>query len=55
MKEWLHGLILHISFLDFWRAAFDGKFRPVPLVFFASMAVFFLFATVKVLDSRKWL
>jgi ABC-type transport system involved in multi-copper enzyme maturation permease subunit len=48
------GFFSHISYLDYWQAAIEGKLQPIPLVFFASMTVFFLFLSVKVLESRKW-
>jgi ABC-type transport system involved in multi-copper enzyme maturation permease subunit len=48
------GLLSHISYLDYWFGAIQGKLQPIPLVFFASMTVFFLFVSVKVLESRKW-
>jgi ABC-type transport system involved in multi-copper enzyme maturation permease subunit len=48
------GLLAHVSYLDYWQSAIEGKLQPIPLVFFASMTVFFLFGSVKVLESRKW-
>ena len=51
----LSAILKHISFLDSWRDTLDGKVTPtIGLVFYASCAVFFLFLTVKVLESRKW-
>lgn len=44
----------YISYLDLWLAAQDGLFTPRLLLFHISAAVFFLFVTVKVLESRKW-
>ncbi len=45
----------HLSFLNSWQETLQGKVTPdVGLVFYASMAVFFLFLSVKVLESRKW-
>ncbi|HVS39160.1 MAG TPA: ABC transporter permease [Gemmataceae bacterium] len=45
----------HMSFLQSWGQTLQGKVTPnIGLVFFASMAVFFLFCSVKVLEARKW-
>jgi ABC-type transport system involved in multi-copper enzyme maturation permease subunit len=67
LKEWLKDepsmkgvasflvpILRQVSYLDYWRTAFSGQLLPGPLVFFASMTIFFLFTTVKVLESRKW-
>jgi ABC-type transport system involved in multi-copper enzyme maturation permease subunit len=48
------GILNQVSYLDYWIGAIEGKFLPLQMVFFASMTVFFLFVTVKVLESRKW-
>jgi len=51
---WL-AVLKHISYLESWQDTLQGKVTPnIGLVFYASMAVFFLFLTVKVLESRKW-
>jgi ABC-type transport system involved in multi-copper enzyme maturation permease subunit len=44
----------HMSYLDLWRDAAQGRLLPRYLLFHASMAVLWLFLTVKVLESRKW-
>jgi ABC-2 type transport system permease protein len=48
------SVFLHMSYVDWWWTAGEGQLDPKPLLFFASVTVFFLFATVKVLESRKW-
>ncbi len=51
----LATLVKHMSFLDSWPETLQGKVTPdVGLVFYASMAIFFLFLSVKVLEARKW-
>lgn len=51
----LAAVLKHISFLDSWQDTLQGKVTPTDgLVFYASMAVFFLFLSTKVLESRKW-
>lgn len=44
----------HLSFLNVWLMALDGKIVPKYLTFFLSMPFLFLFLTVKVLEARKW-
>jgi ABC-2 type transport system permease protein len=44
----------HQSYIDSWIVAINGKMQPASLLFSLSMAIFFLFVTVKVLESRKW-
>jgi ABC-2 type transport system permease protein len=47
-------VLTHVSYLDDWSTALEGKIEPNLLLFYLSMAALFLFATVKVLESRKW-
>jgi len=47
-------VLSQVSYLDYWAGAFEGKVHTAPLVFFASMTIFCLFTTVKVLEARKW-
>jgi hypothetical protein len=44
----------HLSYLNAWRLGLRGELVPRDLVFPLSLAVLFLFLTVKVLESRKW-
>jgi ABC-2 type transport system permease protein len=50
----LYDVITYASFLDLWQSTLEGNFAPKLLMFHLSAAVFFLFATVKVLEARKW-
>lgn len=50
----LHEVFRFANFLDLWLSALDGALAPRYLIFHVSVAVFFLFATVKMLESRKW-
>ena len=43
-----------LNFVDLWIESLRGTVAPRYLIFHASLAIFFLFATVKVLESRKW-
>jgi hypothetical protein len=47
-------ILAFINYLDFMLDSLQGILAPRFLVFHLSVAVFFLFATVKVLESRKW-
>ncbi len=44
----------YVNFVDLWIESLRGTMAPRLLAFHASVAVFFLFATIKVLESRKW-
>ena len=44
----------YISYVDLWITSMSGKMGPQYLLFHASVAVFWLFLSVKVLESRKW-
>jgi ABC-2 type transport system permease protein len=59
LPQWLSpdvvkGVIGHVSYIDIWINSLSGKLTVAPLLFFGSMAVWFLFLTVKVLEARKW-
>jgi ABC-type transport system involved in multi-copper enzyme maturation permease subunit len=47
-------LLTHISYLDLWISSLFGEITPKFYVFHLSAAVFWLFLTVKVLESRRW-
>jgi ABC-2 type transport system permease protein len=47
-------VISYISYLDLWVSSLEGLFAPRYLVFHLSLAFFFLFLTIKVLEARKW-
>jgi ABC-2 type transport system permease protein len=47
-------LLTYINFFDLWQTSLGGIIAPRYLLFHLSVTVFFLFATVKVLESRKW-
>ncbi len=47
-------VLTYMNFFNLWQNSLGGNIAPRYLVFHCSVAVFFLFATVKVLESRKW-
>jgi ABC-2 type transport system permease protein len=53
-SQWLSTLLTHMSFVDVWYNSLDGQLQPQYLIFHISAAFFWLFATVKVLEARKW-
>ncbi len=50
----LEAILDHISYIDLWVNALDGKLVLRVLLFPLSMAIFFLFLTIKILEARKW-
>jgi ABC-type transport system involved in multi-copper enzyme maturation permease subunit len=42
------------GYIDLWITSMDGRFAPQHLLFQLSFAIFWLFVTVRVLESRKW-
>jgi hypothetical protein len=53
-SPFLTAILGHISYIDIWIDSLSGKLTPRALLFPASMAVLFLFLSVKVLEARKW-
>lgn len=47
-------VLRHMSYIDVWIDTLDGKLMPRQLLFFVSMAVVWLFLSIKVLEARKW-
>ena len=47
-------VLTYINFFDLWQTSLNGVIAPRFLLFHLSVTIFFLFATVKVLESRKW-
>jgi len=43
-----------LSFIDMWGEALDGRLPLRDTILFASIGLFFLFLSVKVLETRKW-
>jgi ABC-type transport system involved in multi-copper enzyme maturation permease subunit len=44
----------HLSFVDMWFNAIQGKLATRDMIVYGSATVFWLFLSVKVLESRKW-
>jgi ABC-type transport system involved in multi-copper enzyme maturation permease subunit len=50
----VQSFLVNFSFIDLWIDNLQGRVVWVRLLSFLSMAVFWLFLTVKVVESRKW-
>lgn len=48
------NFLQYISFIDFWMDSVRGTLSPRFLIFYGSVAAFWLFLTHKVLEARKW-
>jgi hypothetical protein len=47
--------LAHLSYLEVWTNTLEGRVILRNLLFYISMAIFWPFLTVKVLEARKWL
>lgn len=47
-------ILRHTSYMRVWDDAFRGEWYPKFLIYQLSTCVFWLFVTIKVLESRKW-
>jgi len=47
-------VLTYFSYIDLWRNTLQGKLALADLVFHVGVTIFWLFLTVKVLESRKW-
>ena len=47
-------ILNHISFVDMWMTSLEGEITPKYYLYQISAAVFWVFLTVKVLESRRW-
>jgi len=53
LETW-EKVLKHMSYLDVWFDTLDGRLFLRQLLFFGSLALVWLFLSVKVLESRKW-
>jgi ABC-2 type transport system permease protein len=51
---WLRTVISYVSYIDLWIESARSKIIPRLLVLHLTMAAFWLYLTVKVLEARKW-
>jgi len=50
----LSPILQHLAFIDLWIDALKGRLALRDLMIYLSATVFWVFVTVKVLESRKW-
>ena len=50
----MRAALNHMSYVELWVVVVQGKLTTFDLMFHLSAAFFWLFLTVKVLESRKW-
>jgi ABC-type transport system involved in multi-copper enzyme maturation permease subunit len=54
VDDWRRIVLTHISYIDLWMKSLEGKLAVRDLFYHLTAAVFWLFMSVKVLESRKW-
>jgi hypothetical protein len=52
-SNWI-PVLTHISYIEVWVNSGLGQITPKLYLFHISAAIFWLFATIKVLESRRW-
>lgn len=50
---WL-PILRHMDYVSLWQRSFQGTFLPSQLLFHLSMTIIWLFATIKIMESRRW-
>ena len=53
LETW-QKVLKHMSYIEVWLDTLDGRLFLRQVIFFVSLAVVWLFLSVKVLESRKW-
>ncbi|MGH7174589.1 MAG: ABC transporter permease [Gemmataceae bacterium] len=53
LETW-QKILKHMSYIDVWFDTLDGQLFLRQVIFFASLALVWLFLSVKVLEARKW-
>lgn len=54
LPPFLQAVVTRLSFIDMWGESLAGRLPLRDTLLFASIGVFFLFLSVKVLETRKW-
>jgi ABC-2 type transport system permease protein len=52
--SWLSSISNYISYIDYWISSARGTITPRYMILHLSVAVFWMYLTVKVLEARKW-
>jgi ABC-2 type transport system permease protein len=53
LETW-QKILKHMSYIDVWIDTLDGQLFLRQVIFFVSLAVVWLFLSIKVLEARKW-
>jgi ABC-2 type transport system permease protein len=54
LPQYIQVLVGRLSFINMWGEALEGRLPLRDTILFASIGLFFLFLSVKVLETRKW-
>ncbi|MBX9626245.1 MAG: ABC transporter permease [Gemmataceae bacterium] len=54
LPEFWQGVVNRLSFVSMWIEALEGRLPLRDTLLYASLGLFFLFLSVKVLETRKW-
>lgn len=54
LPQYIQVFVGRLSFIGMWSEALEGRLPLKDTILFASIGVFFLFLSVKVLETRKW-
>lgn len=51
---WMSALVAHVALMEHMRDFSQGIIDTRPIVFYVTMTIFFLFLTLKMVESRRW-
>lgn len=54
LPQYIQVFVGRFSFINMWSEALEGRLPLKDTILYASLGVFFLFLSVKVLETRKW-
>ncbi len=53
-KGWLAALVAHVALMEHMRDFSQGVIDTRPILFYTTMTIFFLYLTLKLVESRRW-
>ena len=54
LPQYVQVFVGRLSFIGMWSEALEGRLPLRDTILYASIGLFFLFLSVKVLETRKW-
>jgi hypothetical protein len=54
LPQYIQVFVGRLSFISMWSEALEGRLPLRDTILYASIGMFFLFLSVKVLETRKW-